>query len=544
MEEFSDISVAKPSGLIRAGIFGIALFLAILWFASAINNWLLSPEDTAVVDRLEGVEREGDPETPLDKKLENLWFETRAMLETELENKRRLIAVTTSTEAAIAASAAKVVQAENSVTLTLGILEQARADLETSKAKLVDLERNTPETALETAQLAMAKATEAATVAQNEFERARSEQKRTESTVAELRRAAEAADAAATASRLVVSAAESAQQAVSDNQDVMSDTDSQTFTNLENDFFNEARQQADDVARSSKAAQKAVVAAGIRLKTLKKQETEFQKRFAAANETEKAAISKFAEVKIAIQAHLQKLLTAQKENEAAKLKLETAQTTLGEENAALKLAIDNTKLLKTRLEEAKQAIVKAEKTQSIAQEKFKETEDRLKKLHRKRSEETAVLTAALNATLNERLREPLLGATPDYPIFDRIVFSSAKLFAAGSSDLEPKGQELLLKAVPVLSDLAATVPEDVDWVLRVDGHTDNQPLSGNGRFKDNWELSQARALSVVRFFVRSAKIEPHRLSANGYGEFQPLVEGDTERVWAINRRIELALATR
>jgi chemotaxis protein MotB len=110
--------------------------------------------------------------------------------------------------------------------------------------------------------------------------------------------------------------------------------------------------------------------------------------------------------------------------------------------------------------------------------------------------------------------------------------------------LGPGGKEILLQVVPVLNEVVTTIPKDVDWVLRIDGHTDNQPLSGNGKFRDNWELSQARALSVVRFLVDATGLSPNQLSANGYGEFQPLSDAISEDGWAKNRRIEMTLIAR
>ncbi|MDP5362958.1 MAG: OmpA family protein, partial [Paracoccaceae bacterium] len=86
--------------------------------------------------------------------------------------------------------------------------------------------------------------------------------------------------------------------------------------------------------------------------------------------------------------------------------------------------------------------------------------------------------------------------------------------------------------------------DGIDWVIRVDGHTDNIPVNSGGRFADNWELSQARALSVVRFMSNDLGIDPQRLAANGFGEFQPLNPADTPEARAQNRRIELKLTER
>ncbi|MCF6335987.1 MAG: OmpA family protein, partial [Spirochaetales bacterium] len=87
------------------------------------------------------------------------------------------------------------------------------------------------------------------------------------------------------------------------------------------------------------------------------------------------------------------------------------------------------------------------------------------------------------------------------------------------------------------------IPDDINWVLRVDGHTDDIPLSGTGKLKDNWELSSARATSVVRYFI-SEGVPANRLVAAGFGEFQPLVDEDTKEARSANRRIELKLTER
>ena len=89
---------------------------------------------------------------------------------------------------------------------------------------------------------------------------------------------------------------------------------------------------------------------------------------------------------------------------------------------------------------------------------------------------------------------------------------------------------------------AHAVPYDLShWIIRVDGHTDNVPLSGQGLYADNWELSEARALSVVRYLIDDLAIPPRRLSANGFGEYQPINDDDTAEARAQNRRIELKL---
>ncbi len=122
---------------------------------------------------------------------------------------------------------------------------------------------------------------------------------------------------------------------------------------------------------------------------------------------------------------------------------------------------------------------------------------------------------------------------------DRFVFSSEVLFPPGRADLSPAGTGEVAKVADILRNVAADIPDGIDWVIRVDGHTDNVPLSGEGEFADNWELSQARALSVVKYMTNFLGIPPGRLAANGFGQYQPVDPADTKEARARNRRIEL-----
>ena len=124
---------------------------------------------------------------------------------------------------------------------------------------------------------------------------------------------------------------------------------------------------------------------------------------------------------------------------------------------------------------------------------------------------------------------------------DRFVFSSEVLFATGQARLSAEGRTEIAKVATILSEVAQDIPDALDWVIRVDGHTDNVPLSGFGAFEDNWELSQARALSVVRYMIDALGLPPDRLAANGFGQYQPVNTADTSEARAQNRRIELKL---
>ena len=96
----------------------------------------------------------------------------------------------------------------------------------------------------------------------------------------------------------------------------------------------------------------------------------------------------------------------------------------------------------------------------------------------------------------------------------------------------------------VIREIADQIPPEIDWILRVDGHTDKTPVSADSQFRDNWELSEARALSVVRYMVEVQGLPPDRLAATGFGEYQPIDPGDSPEALARNRRIELKFTER
>ena len=143
-----------------------------------------------------------------------------------------------------------------------------------------------------------------------------------------------------------------------------------------------------------------------------------------------------------------------------------------------------------------------------------------------------------------RLREILAGQEGGKIVGDRFVFSSEVLFEPGAASLSEAGQLEIDKVANILLGVKDSIPDTIEWVIRVDGHTDNIPLSGAGEFRDNWELSQARALSVVRYMVEALQFPANRMSANGFGEFQPVNTDDTPEARAQNRRIEIKLTER
>ena len=141
-----------------------------------------------------------------------------------------------------------------------------------------------------------------------------------------------------------------------------------------------------------------------------------------------------------------------------------------------------------------------------------------------------------------RLRQ-VLGERDDVRIVgDRFVFQSEVLFGSGEAEIGPEGRRQLAQLAATLKSIAAEIPDELPWVLQVDGHTDRRPIS-TPRYPSNWELSTARAISVAEFLIEQG-IPPERVAARGFAEFQPLDPADTPAAYRRNRRIEIKLTTR
>jgi chemotaxis protein MotB len=140
-----------------------------------------------------------------------------------------------------------------------------------------------------------------------------------------------------------------------------------------------------------------------------------------------------------------------------------------------------------------------------------------------------------------RIRELVEGKDGVKIVGDRFVFSSEVLFDVGKADLSMLGKLEIQKVAVILNQVVQEIPKNLNWIIRVDGHTDNTAMVQGAEFKDNWELSQARALSVVRFMISDLGFPKDRLAATGFGEFQPVASGSSLSELAQNRRIEIKL---
>lgn len=141
-----------------------------------------------------------------------------------------------------------------------------------------------------------------------------------------------------------------------------------------------------------------------------------------------------------------------------------------------------------------------------------------------------------------RLREVLGDIDAIEIVGDRFRFQSELFFETASAEVGPGGEQRLEQVADILRRIGERIPDEIDWVLQVEGHTDKRPIL-TPEFPSNWELSTARAQSIVYFLIEQG-IAPSRLAAVGYGEYQPVASGDDADALAQNRRIELRLSNR
>ncbi len=216
--------------------------------------------------------------------------------------------------------------------------------------------------------------------------------------------------------------------------------------------------------------------------------------------------------------------------------------TLSRDNEALKRELADLRAAKSETEGRVATLTRALET---SEAKAREQEGRLAALNARLAEALAARVDRLARYRSDffgRLRDILGDRREVRVVGDRFVFQSEVLFASGSADLGIAGRRQLTRLAGTLRDIAARIPADLNWILRVDGHTDRQPIA-TARFPSNWELSTARALAVVRFLIDQG-IPAKRLVAAGFGEHHPLDPRDDEIARRRNRRIEFKLTQR
>ncbi|UUP17270.1 peptidoglycan -binding protein [Nitratireductor thuwali] len=219
---------------------------------------------------------------------------------------------------------------------------------------------------------------------------------------------------------------------------------------------------------------------------------------------------------------------------------------LADERQVSQRALSQVELLNQQISALRKQIGALEAALEASEQRDVESRTKIADLGRRLNVALAQRVQELNRYRSDffgRLREILSDRENIRIVGDRFVFQSEVLFPSGATEINERGKEEMRKLADALIDLQQEIPPEINWVLRVDGHTDDVPLSGTGRFRDNWELSTARATSVVKFLIEQG-VPADRLVAAGFGEFQPLDPADTPEARAKNRRIELKLTER
>jgi chemotaxis protein MotB len=233
-----------------------------------------------------------------------------------------------------------------------------------------------------------------------------------------------------------------------------------------------------------------------------------------------------------------RLSTAEERTALAQKDIQQKDVRLAEKEAQVAVLNQNILALREQLQRLTAALQLAETENKDSQTQIADLGRRLNVALANKVEELA----RYRSEFFGRLRQ-ILGDRPDIRVVgDRFVFQSEVLFTQGSAEFGDEAKTQLLPLVGALKDLSARIPKDINWVLRVDGHTDLRPIN-TPQFPSNWELSTARAISVVKFMVEQG-IPAERLAAAGFAEFQPLDNRPDEAAFRRNRRIELKLTDR
>jgi len=242
----------------------------------------------------------------------------------------------------------------------------------------------------------------------------------------------------------------------------------------------------------------------------------------------------------------QLLASGEGESQAATERVGELTDELTSERQISQRALSQVELLNQQISALRKQIAALEAALDVSEQRDRESNAKIADLGRRLNVALAQRVQELNRYRSDffgRLREILSDRENIRIVGDRFVFQAEVLFPSGSAEINEAGRDEMRKLADAIIDLQKEIPPEINWVLRVDGHTDNIPLSGTGRYRDNWELSSARATAVVKFLIENG-VPANRLVAAGFGEYQPLDEADTMEARAKNRRIELKLTER
>jgi chemotaxis protein MotB len=252
----------------------------------------------------------------------------------------------------------------------------------------------------------------------------------------------------------------------------------------------------------------------------------------SAEKTKNAALSSMLE-------------TAGQEGDSASVAISGLQTSLDKEKNISSEALAKVELLNQQIAAMRRQLQTLNSLLTESETKNSQSEAQIAELGKRLNSALAQRVQELTRYRSEffgRLRQILSQRSDILVVGDRFVFQAEVLFEKARAELNAEGQAEMLKLADAVKQLEREIPPDIAWVLRVDGHTDVDPIQSS-QFRSNWDLSAARAIAVVNFLVANG-VSPQHLVAAGFGEFQPIDPGSTEEAKSRNRRIELKLTER
>jgi chemotaxis protein MotB len=287
-------------------------------------------------------------------------------------------------------------------------------------------------------------------------------------------------------------------------------------------------------------------------RSLREQSAEFEAGLTASRSALGALRDRTKELEARLATEAERTLLAQKDIEDRDIRLAelqalylTRDSDLETQRTLATRASDHVQALNRQVEALRQQLRALQQALNIAEERDEEQQIVISSLGERLNRALAARVEELSRYRSEffgRLRE-VLGDRQDIQIVgDRFVFQSEVLFTSGSAELEEGGKLRLAELAQTLLEISPKIPAEIPWILRVDGHTDAVPIH-TAQFPSNWELSSARAISVIQFLMEEG-IPAGRLAAAGFGQFQPLDGGFDEIANRRNRRIELKLTER
>jgi chemotaxis protein MotB len=306
-------------------------------------------------------------------------------------------------------------------------------------------------------------------------------------------------------------------------------------------------------AAQADAARQEVAQLTTQLADMKKQAAELDKTVQVGKDTIAARLSdlaKLAEQNRALAA-LRDDLEKQAQDAAVRATTEAqrraaVQVELAKEKTLGDSATAQIALLNQQVDQLKAQLTSVAQALDIAKSQGEAKDTQIANLGQKLNAALAQKVEELKGYRSEffgKLRTVLANQPGIQIVGDRFVIQSEVLFPLGSADLKPAGQNEITALAITIKNIAAEIPPDVQWVLRVDGHTDRQPIKAGFAYASNWELSTARAITVVKLLIADG-VPPEHLAAAGFADYQPLDPADTPEAYAKNRRIELRLTDR